>query len=191
MGNLIKRGAAAPAAGNIVWAKGSHLNPSASLARYRAAVALDRHALDIAAEEQPQLYLEIAEERVHARSRHDAAKDNLTRTDARLGRETRAKMEKESIKPTEGRIADVVLGHEEHLAAADAAAKAKEEADEWDALVSAFEHRKSMIRELATLYASGYYTAGAADKARGQVRDTGAAAGREALHTARQARSER
>lgn len=151
------------------------------LAELRAKVKLDRHALDLAAEEQPQLYLDAADQRVLARSRADEAKDNLTRTDARLGREVRAQMEKEGAKPTEGRVADVVLGHQDHLDAAAKFAEARREADEWDALTSALEHRKSMIRELATLYASGYYTAGAAAGARGQVRDTQYAAGKEAL----------
>lgn len=159
-----------------------------SLERYRLLVRLDRHSLDLAAEEQPQLYLDVAEQRVVARSRADAAKDELLRTDARLGREVRAKMEAEGTKPTEGKVADVVLGNQGHLAAAEKVAEARRESDEWDALVAAFEHRKSMIRELATLYASGYYTAGAAAGARSQVRDTAAVAAREALTKHREAR---
>ena len=155
---------------------------------YRQRVALDRNSLDIAAEEQPALYLEIAEQRAYANSRYDAARDDLLRTDAKLGREVRAEMEASGTKPTEGKIADVVLGKQEHLDAADKAAKAKQEADEWSALVSAFEHRKSMIRELATLYASGYYTAGSARASGGKVRDADAAAGRERLAQARQDR---
>lgn len=157
------------------------------LVQFRERVKLDRNTLDIAAEEQPELYLEIAEQKAYASSRLDAARDELGRTDASLGREIRAELAKVS-KPTEGMIADQVLGRQQHLGAAAKVAKAKQEVDEWSALVSAFEHRKSMIRELATLYASGYYTAGSARSTSTKVRDADAAAGREALARARQER---
>lgn len=179
MSLIQKRGAsaAAPAAATI-----------SRIDEFRRRIKLDRHALDLAAEEQPELFLSVADEHVLAVSRRDQAKDELLRTDAKLGREVRAAMEKEGQKPTEGKIADQVLGKEEHLLAADKFSEANREVDEWGALRSALEHRKSMIRELATLYASGYYTAGAATGARGAVRDKDAAAGREALAGARQQR---
>ena len=158
------------------------------LAQFRARVKLDRHALDLAAEEQPQLFMDVADAHVFAVSRHDAARDELLRVDAKLGRQTRADMEKEGTKPTEGKIADVVLGHAEHLTAADKMAKAKIEADEWSALRSALEHRKSMIRELATLYAAGYYTAGAAGGASRKVGEKNYQVSRERLTEARRSR---
>jgi hypothetical protein len=155
---------------------------------YRAQIKIDRNALDLCAEEQPELFLKVAEAQVFAVSRRDAAKDELLRTDARLGREARAAMVEKGVKPTEGGVADVVLGEKEHLELAAKVAALNKEVDEWSALRSALEHRKSMIRELATLFASGYYTAGAASGARGAVRDANAAAGREALTKAREGR---
>ena len=160
-----------------------------TMQQLRARIALDRHALDLAAEEQPQLFLDVAEEHVMAQSRFDAARDELLRTDARLGREVRAEMEASGNKPTEGKIADAVLGKEAHVAAAEATAKAKITVDEWGALRAALEHRKSMIRELATLYASGYYTAGASSGAKVAVRDKDAVANRERLATDRAKRA--
>lgn len=152
---------------------------------FRGRIALDRHALDLAAEEQPELFLSVAEHHVLAQSRHDQARDGLLREDAKLGREARAQMEKEGTKPTEGKVADVVLGMKEHIDAADKVARLKIEVDEWGALRSALEHRKSMIRELATLYASGYYTAGTASGVHSKVRDADAEAGRKRLAEAR------
>lgn len=157
---------------------------------YRNRIALDRHALDLAAEEQPELFLQIADEHVLATSRRDAAKDELLRTDARLGREARAEQEKAYVaktgsKPTEGSVADAVLGQQEHLEAADKVSRLNREVDEWGALRSAMEHRKSMIRELATLYAAGYYTAGTAEGAGRSVRDTRGTAARGALAAGR------
>ena len=156
-------------------------NGASLLQQLRARIALDRHALDLAAEEQPQLFLDVANEHVMAQSRHDAARDELLRIDAELGRKVRADMEASGTKPTEGKIADNVLGEQRHVDAANKTAAAKVEVDEWLALRSSLEHRKSMIRELATLYASGYYTAGASSGAKVAVRDKDAAANRERL----------
>lgn len=151
------------------------------LAHYRSMIKLDRHSLDLAAEEQPQLFLDVAEQQVQAISRRDQAKDELLRADAKLGRKVREEMVAKGGKPTEGAVADYVLKEEEHLTAADKVAKLNLEVDEWSALRSALEHRKSMIRELATLYAAGYYTAGIADGARSRTRDKDAGEAREAL----------
>lgn len=155
------------------------------LDRYRAELRLDRNALESAAEDQPHLFLEVAEQHVQAASRCDAARDELTRTDARLGRAVRAEMEAKGMKPTEGRVADEVLGHQDHLDAAARLATARVEVDNWAALRVAFDHRLRMIRELVALYGAGYYTAGGAGAARSSTRDTHAAAGREALARAR------
>ncbi len=160
-------------------------NSSSLLAQLRGRIALDRHALDLAAEEQPQLFLDVANEHVMAQSRHDAARDDLLRIDAELGRKVRAEMEASGTKPTEGKIADNVLGEQRHVDAANKTAAAKIEVDEWLALRSSLEHRKSMIRELATMYASGYYTAGASSSAKVAVRDKDAGANRERLATDR------
>lgn len=159
------------------------------LEQFKERVKLDRHTLDLAAEEQPQLFLDVADQHVFAQSRHDAARNELLRVDARLGREVRADMVAKAQKPTEGSVADVVLGNEEHIKADNAMAAAKIEADEWGVLRSSLEHRKSMIRELALLYAAGYYTAGAARDSSNKNRDARAAEGREALAKSRAERS--
>lgn len=162
--------------------------PVSQLAHYREKVKLDRHALDFAAEEQPELFLNVANEHVEAQSRHDELKDVLLQLDARLGREVRAEMEKGGAKATEGKVADSVLGNEERQQAAKNLAAAKVEVDRWSALRASLEHRKSMIRELATLYASGYFTAGASDTASRQVRDQKAEEGRRQLADKRKER---
>ena len=156
--------------------------PSSGLEEFRARIKLDRHALDLAAEEQPELFLQVADEHVLATSRQDQARDELLRIDARLGREVREKLAADpKAKITEGAVADYVLKEQEHLDAADKLSTAKREVDEWGALRSALEHRKSMIRELALLYSAGYYTVGAAGGAGRSVRDTDAAVNRRLL----------
>ena len=153
---------------------------------YREKIKLDRHALDLAAEEQPGLFLEVAEQHVQAKSRYDQTRDELTRLDARIAQRIRGGWnEAKDGKATEGKVADVVLTDPEHLAKAEAMQKAKQEVDEWEALRTAFDHRLRMIHELASLYASGYYSASGSASAKGVARDVGAAVGREALRRAR------
>ena len=159
-----------------------------ALEHYRERLKLDRHALDFAAESQPELFLAVAEQHVLALSRLDAAKDELTRLDARLARDVRKRIEAEGGKTTEGRIADEVLTQQEHIDHATTMSAAKIEADNWSALRTAYDHRLRMIRELVSMYSAGYYTATGAAGARTEGRNAGAAAGREALAAARQAR---
>lgn len=182
--SLIKTRGKPDTSGKALDEAAAHRGPSTTgIAFYRDKVKIDRHALDVAAEEHPQLFLEILEKHVQAVSRQAQAQDEMVRLDSGLARKVREELVAKGTKTTEGMIADFVLVDPEHVAASAKVAAAKIEVDEWAALKSAFEHRKSMIRELAQLYFAGYYstTGGAKSK----TRDADAAVNRERITEAR------
>lgn len=148
------------------------------LERYRALIKLDRHALDSAAEEQAQLFLDICDHHTRALSLRDEAKESLARTDAEVAsgirRQAKAKL-------TEGAIYDQVVQSLQHIKATTEYERKRRDTDFWGNLRSAFDQRAKMIRELTGQYSAGYFTV----QSSVQARRSGAQTGRDALHTAR------
>jgi len=150
------------------------------LGRYRDKIKLDRHALDTAAEEQAQVFLDVCDHHTRAVSIRDEAKESLARTDAELASEIRQR--KSETKMTEGAIYDQVVQHKKHQDATSGYERKRRDADYWGNLRSAFDQRAKMIRELTGQYSAGYFTVQSAVSAR---RGAGADQGRVALHNAR------
>lgn len=151
----------------------------AELARYRELIKLDRHALDTAAEEQAQLFLDACDKQTQAMSLRDEAKENLTRIDAETASAIRQR--KTDTKLTEGAIYDQVVQSPKHAAATADYELKRRTADYWGNLRAAFDQRAKMIRELTGQYSAGYFTVQSGVSAR----RIGASEGREALHAAR------
>ncbi len=149
------------------------------LERYRALIKLDRHALDTAAEEQAQLFLDVCDKHTLAVSVRDEAKETLARVDAQLASEVR--LRKTETKMTEGAIYDQVVQSQKHQEVTTDYEHKRRDADFWGNLRAAFEQRAKMIRELTGQYSAGYFTVQSGVHAR----RAGAQEGREALHEAR------
>jgi hypothetical protein len=162
--------------------------PTSDYEIFAARIKLDRNALDVAAEEQAQIFLEVAQQHVLACSRRDEAKDDIARIDASLARDFRAQCEEQKIRATEALISDHVLQHQSHISAAATLRLHRIEADQWGALREAFDQRMRMIKELVGLYASGYYSEGGTIGPRNAIRDAIAENARQKLDEGRKAR---
>lgn len=136
-----------------------------------AKIKLDKQRLDLATEEQAEVFLEIGERHAQAVSVRDLAKDTVTRVDAELARDKRIAAAKAGEKITEKITDDYVCLHEKHAAAVAAYADARRAEMKWSALRDAFDQRMRMIRELVGLYAAGYWTNSGTAGARGQVQE--------------------
>lgn len=159
------------------------LNRLAALARqreeeymtFRSRIKINRDRLDDAIQEQAEVYLEVCERSAVAASIRDKARDDLARKDADLARTIRRdQTNAKGGSPKDSIVNDEVMLHPEHQAVSDAVDAAKKIADQWGALVKAFEQRMRMLRELVSLYNSGYWTtqgagAGARDSRDGIV----------------------
>jgi hypothetical protein len=139
----------------------------------RSKVQIDRHKLDNCIEEQPQSFLEVADQYAYAKDAHDSAKDALTQTDARLASEIRRACETASERATKDLVDDRVVQHKEHKAAVEAVNRARLQMDLWGGLKEAMQQRKSMLSEMVSLYLAAYFSGNEATK--NQKRDADAA----------------
>lgn len=153
--------------------------PEAELTRYRELIKLDRHALDTAAEEQAQIFLDVCDKHTLAMSVRDEAEETLTRTDATVSSDIRIRSAENKL--TEAAIKEKVIQNKDHAKAWSDYEYKRRIANSWGNLRVSFEQRAKMIRELTGQYSAGYFTVQSGVGARRAA----APAGREALHNAR------
>ena len=156
----------------------------AELDFYKKKIVIDRHALDICAEEQSQHFLDICDKHTEAISLRDAAKEDLAVIDAELASKQRKSSAEKRM--SEGAIYDLVVQDPKHKAAWQRYEDRKHIADRWGNLRFSFEQRAKMIRELTSQFSSGYFTVTTAVRAGNRA---AAKTGEDAMHEARSARS--
>lgn len=156
----------------------------AKMARLRAGLAIDKHSLDTQIEEQATLYFEACEEFALAQSLRDEAKTALDEQYAICADEYRRTLEK----ATEGAIKESVAIDKEYL---DAVANFQERQKQMSllgAMRDAYDSRGKMLRELAQLYISGYFTLSSVSGGQGTARQARADEARAAMSENRRPR---
>lgn len=125
--------------------------------RLRKLLVIDKHSLDDAIIENPQLVLEVGDAHAEAVGYRDTLKERLAVIDAALDGEARTYFEKRKQKPTEASVKSYILLNRDHTIAFTNYIKAKMEADKLAALKAAYEDRREALRDLAKLYIANYF----------------------------------
>ena len=121
-------------------------------------LAIHTEALHKDAERQPQLACDAAELAAEAKAAARRAKLELEETKATVQRAVRSSPERFGIdKVTEGAIAAAVTVSEEVMQAERTAVDRQEASDKIDAVATAFEHRRAMLKIEAELWLSNYW----------------------------------
>ena len=152
----------------------------------RGALIIDKDRLEEAVLRQPDLFFQVAEQYSLAVSRRDAARDNLSRMDAEIARNIRADLAKRNEKDTASVVTDLIILDARHIQAAEQFAKLKQASDEWGTLKESYEQRMRMLRELVSLYSTGYWTNAGAGRTNATVRNALADQARERMEEKRQ-----
>lgn len=153
---------------------------------YRAALRVDRHALDDALERQADDFGEIGLQLVRAEARADALAADAKRAEAQALVDVRGRQDKITVAEQEA----AVRLHPRVVAAQDAARRAAEDAAEWRMLHVAWKERGYAIKGLAELYAANYFTASSHSMPRAREdRDAGHMEARERMRAAREGRA--
>lgn len=126
--------------------------------RLRGGVQINKQQLDKVIEQQSDTFMDVSDEVTAAVSRRDLLRDELSRLDAELARAERGRLALAKEKTTESMINDAVMLHPAHIRKSADLAEAKAEADKWLSLKAAYEMRAKMVKELVSLYTSGYWT---------------------------------
>jgi len=154
------------------------------MARFKSSLAIDKHSLDDQIEEQSALFFEVCEAFALAQSMRDEAKTALDEQYAICADEYRRTLDK----ATEGAIKEAVAIDKEYL---DAVANLQERQKQMamiGAMRDAYESRGRMLRELAQLYISGYFTLSGVSGGQSSVRQARADSARAAMSERRRPR---
>lgn len=158
------------------------------LARFREALAIDRHRLDDCVEQHAQLYLDVQEAHVLAESIRDENKTATEEVYAEVSSKLRRDWEKVAKKYTEGALKESVAVDDTYLNSAALYLESKKKADMLSAMVKAYDQRGRMLGRLAELYQSGYFVLSQTRRAQEDTKDADAARARELLAEGRKNR---
>lgn len=155
----------------------------------RKHLKIDRLNLDEELIKQPQLFFEVAEAAAIARSRMDAAKDNVERVESDVDQRIRQDAANEDERLTEKEIKALIQNDDDRVKAYASYLDLKRQTEELDQLRDSFRQRGYMLRELAALYISGYFQT-SSTKGRGhKAREVRAEAANEKLMERKRTRS--
>lgn len=161
--------------------------PPPTINELREQLAIDKSVLDDEVIRQPVLFYTISEFLTDAIAERDAAKEELSMTDADLDNEARRVLAKTDGKTTEAMFKNYVQMHQDHENAFKAWLTAKTKADKLLALKEAFQQRSYMLRDLVSLYSANYYEEASVKPSRAQEASQ-YAANRSRMSNARAAR---
>lgn len=164
------------------------LDPREEFAHLKASLRIDKHSLDEDCIRQPVLYQELCELHVMANSERDAAKENLSAVDAKVAHEVRVKWNAAGEKYAEARVGDAVQVDVRHIDAYNYWSALVRRAAYLGTLVASADQRSKMLRELGSLFVSGYFDKAVSGRGKRDVDAATAAAGREAMRQRREQR---
>jgi hypothetical protein len=125
---------------------------------YERGLRIDKHDLDTEIIAQPQRFFEVAEEATRLKSVEDATKANLETVTAKRSLAIRSQLEEAGEKVTEEKVKMMLASDKYRREAAQALLEARAEADRQSALREAWSQRSWMLRDLAGLFAAGYFS---------------------------------
>lgn len=137
------------------------------VARLRNLLVIRREALDDELVRQPQLMFEAGELMARALSLRDRAKDDLKRTTAAASSTVRGEMDK----ATEAKVSAEVEQRRDVGEATDALRVATRLANEAQAVKEAFAQRGYVLRDLCSLFISGYFSSSSVNAGARSIED--------------------
>lgn len=156
-------------------------------------LAIDENGLDQAIMQQPDLFHRVAKASALWSSRRDAAKQQVTETEARVDAEIRHDLEVEGTRVTEAAVASAKAINRDVLAARTSHLEISTAAAEWSALKEAYQQRSYSLSNLTDLYVAGYFTDFMQPRTQARnaqdLRNRDAAEGRQAMNELRQQRT--
>lgn len=119
---------------------------------------INRNALEVAAEQQPDLFYRVSKALEMSISERDAAEQDIKNKEARVDQEIRKKYANSEVKTTEAQIKAEVRLHKTVQAAEEEYLRLREECGLLAALKDAYKQRGYAINNLVELYLGNYYS---------------------------------
>ncbi len=119
---------------------------------------IDKHALDDEVEQQPELYGEIAETAVIAKSQVESWEEQVKVLEASIDNEAREQAAAAEERITENEIKSMIINSESRKEMIIKLLNARHQQRLLEALTTAFRHRSYALRDMVDLYLASYYS---------------------------------
>jgi len=125
-------------------------------AEYKKALQIDKFDLDTALEQQVVIYQDVCEELSVAVSKRDLLEYDKSQLYAEIELRIRDNYEQQGAKITEAKIKALIAVDELYILSVEAVLGAKMDVAEWQNLEAAYKQRAHVLRDLVSLFVSGY-----------------------------------
>ena len=119
---------------------------------------IDKHALDDEVEQQPELFGEVAEAAVIAKSQVESWEEQVKMLDASIDTEAREQANIADERITENEIKSMIINSESRKAMIIELLHTRHQQRQLEALTTAFRHRSYALRDMVDLYLASYYS---------------------------------
>ena len=143
----------------------------ASISEFKTSLQIDKHALDEALQEQPDLFFRVSQVHALQMSRRDAAKQYLITQEAMVDDQLRRTGLKSQDKKTEKQIEAQKRINGHVVKAQDQLLRMEHSVRQWSNMKEAVLQRGHALREMVNLYVNSYYTTGSVTVGNRRVRD--------------------
>lgn len=128
-----------------------------TLANVSDMLVINKNQLDQELVSQASVFDRICDATTEAKSLRDQVKIDLDNEVTRLSLEIRKKAEEQGDKVTEGKVLVVIQSKESYKELVQRHLELKKDAELWDNKKQSFLQRASMLKDLCSIYLSGYY----------------------------------
>ncbi len=119
---------------------------------------IDKHSLDDEVEQQPELYGEVAEAAVIAKSQVESWEEQVKLLEASIDTEAREQANIADERITENEIKSMIVNSESRKEMIIKLLGARHQQRQLEALTTAFRHRSYALRDMVDLYLSSYFS---------------------------------
>lgn len=138
---------------------------------FRKKLRIDKHALDEEVERQPEIYGEVADAAIIAKSQVDSLEQQIKELESEIDTRIRKDADSDEERITENQIRNIVAGNKERKKLVIKLLNARNQQMRLDALQTAFRHKSYALRDMVDLYLSSYYTSRSAHGAQEDQKD--------------------
>ncbi len=128
------------------------------LEEFHAKLRIDKHALDDEVEQQPELFGEVAEAAVIAKSQVESWEEQVKVLEASIDTEAREQANIADERITENEIKSMIINSESRKEMIIKLLRARHQQRQLEALAISFRHRSYALRDMVDLYLASYYS---------------------------------
>ncbi len=142
------------------------------LEQLQAKLRIDKHALDDEVEQQPELFGEVAEAAVMAKSQVESLEEQVKLLEASIDNNAREQARIDEEKITENEIKSMIARSDARNKMVIKLLNARHQYRQLEALTVSFRHRSYALRDMVDLYLASYYSSRSASGRREERKET-------------------